>query len=415
MNHEQELPADLDNLIAGLRIENINLKLAAKQAEALLNDARKFTWDLLSPANLRLRIDAFLASQQGEQATAAENAQVGESFGEIGADGWRKIGKPAAVGAVSFGVGISSRLVVEAAQRHYEYSQDPAVEAERMQRISDFVASVREEHPEKAEGAQGERLIQTAPERIYLIVGAYCPRDVDFNELTEVSWCENDIDDGIEYVRADKARAAMAQPSPAPELERPEVVAYLNEWRHNDSGGIRVTPALSAMSEEGLQKEYGPQASVVRREPLMTVSQHNRIGLQWASLVHRAQAKADAAQARVAELEKQEPVAWRVATGNSWRSYDFASDARAAVEHWKRTFPNGEVEVQPLYAAPVAQAGQVPECFRLLLKHAHGMTTGVDWNNGTAASHHREPLGEAVVQCQAWLAAAPAQGGSADE
>lgn len=62
-----------------------------------------------------------------------------------------------------------------------------------------------------------------------------------------------------------------------PELEQPKVVAFLNEWRHRDQGGIRVTPALSAMSEEGLQKEYGPQASVVRREPLMTVAQHNRI------------------------------------------------------------------------------------------------------------------------------------------
>ncbi|SFC83430.1 hypothetical protein SAMN05216577_11157 [Pseudomonas citronellolis] len=66
------------------------------------------------------------------------------------------------------------------------------------------------QHTGQAEGAQGERIIQTAPERIYLIVGAECPRDVDFSELTEVSWCENDIDDGIEYVRADKAGAAQA-------------------------------------------------------------------------------------------------------------------------------------------------------------------------------------------------------------
>ncbi|WAB92022.1 hypothetical protein OSS47_28570 [Pseudomonas citronellolis] len=66
------------------------------------------------------------------------------------------------------------------------------------------------QHTEQAEGAQGERIVQTAPERIYLIVGAECPRDIDFSELTEVSWCENDIDDGIEYVRADKAGAVPA-------------------------------------------------------------------------------------------------------------------------------------------------------------------------------------------------------------
>lgn len=51
----------------------------------------------------------------------------------------------------------------------------------------------------------------------------------------------------------------------------------------------------------------------------------------------------------------------------------------------------------------------VPECFKQLLHHAHGLTMGVDWNKGTQAGRHREPLGEAVVQCQAWLAAAPAQ------
>ena len=60
-----------------------------------------------------------------------------------------------------------------------------------------------------------------------------------------------------------------------------------------------------------------------------------------------------------------------------------------------------------LNAAPVQQVS-VPECFTKLLHHAHGMTLGADWNKGTMASYHREPLGEAVVQCQAWLAAAPA-------
>lgn len=327
MNHEQELPADLDNLIAGLRIENINLKLAAKQAEALLNDARKFTWDLLSPANLRLRIDAFLASQQGEQATAAENAQVGESFGEIGADGWRKIGKPAAVGAVSFGVGISSRLVVEAAQRHYEYSQDPAVEAERMQRISDFVASVREEHPEKAEGAQGERLIQTAPERIYLIVGAYCPRDVDFNELTEVSWCENDIDDGIEYVRADKARAAMAQPSPAPELELERGTVYVEARLCSGCGHAGVNDGADGLSACGHCEWTGPQPS---KDECPDCLRQNCMSVACPECGGRYELVAEANVAAPVSQAGQVPEGWRVMRctssiqreGDKWEIYD---------------------------------------------------------------------------------------------
>lgn len=39
-------------------------------------------------------------------------------------DGWPKLTKPARVGNGTFGVGVSSRLVVEAAQRQHEYSQE---------------------------------------------------------------------------------------------------------------------------------------------------------------------------------------------------------------------------------------------------------------------------------------------------
>ncbi|MDU4249067.1 hypothetical protein [Pseudomonas sp.] len=52
-------------------IKQANLELVQgrlDQAEMLLRDAKQFTLDLLSPASLRLRIDEFLASQQVEQA-----------------------------------------------------------------------------------------------------------------------------------------------------------------------------------------------------------------------------------------------------------------------------------------------------------------------------------------------------------
>jgi len=39
-------------------------------------------------------------------------------------DGWAKLTKPARVGNGTFGVGVSSRLVVEAAQRQHEYAQE---------------------------------------------------------------------------------------------------------------------------------------------------------------------------------------------------------------------------------------------------------------------------------------------------
>lgn len=68
--------------------------------------------------------------------------QVPPAFGEIGADGWRKLGQPAMVGGVIFSPKLSSRLVVEAAQRHHEYSQQPEVEAERLERLRDLLNSV---------------------------------------------------------------------------------------------------------------------------------------------------------------------------------------------------------------------------------------------------------------------------------
>lgn len=50
---------------------------------------------------------------------------------------------------------------------------------------------------------------QTAPERIYLVIGEDCPQDITFRELCSrfddgVMWCEDKIDaNSIGYVRAD--------------------------------------------------------------------------------------------------------------------------------------------------------------------------------------------------------------------
>lgn len=65
-------------------------------------------------------------------------------------------------------------------------------------------------------------VIRTAPERIYLITGDECPRDANFADLSEVTWCEDDVGGGIEYVRADLAEAKLRA-----ELERrvPDVSA----------------------------------------------------------------------------------------------------------------------------------------------------------------------------------------------
>ncbi|XAI95230.1 hypothetical protein [Leptolyngbya phage Lbo-JY16] len=69
-----------------------------------------------------------------------------------------------------------------------------------------------------AAGSAVDRVVATAPERIYLIIGDDCPRDADFSELGEVAWCEEEAEQGIEYVRA----ALSAQQSSPERVSVPE-------------------------------------------------------------------------------------------------------------------------------------------------------------------------------------------------
>lgn len=62
------------------------------------------------------------------------------STAELGPDGWPKLTTPARVGGGTFGVGVSARLVVEAAQRLHQYTQDGTLAKAREQAGSMAVA-----------------------------------------------------------------------------------------------------------------------------------------------------------------------------------------------------------------------------------------------------------------------------------
>ncbi|HFL2768247.1 TPA: LysM peptidoglycan-binding domain-containing protein [Pseudomonas aeruginosa] len=116
--------------------------------------------------------------------------------------------------------------------------------------------------------------------------------------------------------QAGQARAALAQPSPAQaEAEQPEVVA----WQYRVTAGPQTGWSLWHPGKgEEFERSY-----TVERRPLMTVAQHERIvgALRadrdsWAEQAEQRLAdwdemrkERDAALARVAELERQEPVA----------------------------------------------------------------------------------------------------------
>lgn len=58
----------------------------------------------------------------------------------LASDQWPKLEKPALVGAGRFSIGLSARLVVEAAQRHYEYETTPENETLRIATGDNFLA-----------------------------------------------------------------------------------------------------------------------------------------------------------------------------------------------------------------------------------------------------------------------------------
>ncbi|EPZ6062887.1 hypothetical protein ACXHH4_005589 [Pseudomonas aeruginosa] len=163
-----------------------------------------------------------------------------------------------------------------------------------------------------------------------------------------------------------RARAALAQPSPAPELERPEVAEVAFVLRNigamdaEDIDGDNVD--LRFEDAEG--RDTGCDVSIVEyaEKAADLFEQHERIvgtlRAENAKLIEaldecdgdrwKLRSERDSALARVAELERQEPVATVAKVpGEDWNSLDFHRD----LQH-----------MQPgtkLYAAPVAQAQQL--------------------------------------------------------
>ncbi|MES4685381.1 hypothetical protein ACSLV1_31930 [Pseudomonas aeruginosa] len=247
---------------------------------------------------------------------------------------WPKLEKPAQVGAIRFHAGLSSRLVVEAAQRLYEFESTPEKEAERIERLQAF-----REQLDPLNLAQHAKAFNEAP-------------------------------------------AEALKPGQAEE-ERPKIVATLftpNEKVHDDIGFKAFAVAGDCDKDGG--EFYDP-------EKLMTVAQHERIvgalrtkadqlreALEWRKenqagqreLLRSVTAERDAALARVAELESklaelemQAPVAFL------YRGTDMGDQLTIIrLDHyWRPKYSTEEhdyIKGIPLYAAPVAQAQHsVPE------------------------------------------------------
>ncbi|MCO3023327.1 hypothetical protein FA250_28045 [Pseudomonas aeruginosa] len=272
-----------------------------------------------APARSEASFEEWLANElEGEDGQPVPAAVCDIALARRAFNHWPKLEQPAKVGGVRFSAGVSSQLVVEAAQRLYEFESTPEKEAERIERLQAF----RE---------------QLDPLNL-------APHAEAFNE----------------------APAEVLKPEQA---ERPEVV------------GVRYEDGTILSAEDcGIALEVCARVQT----PLMTVSQHERIvEARWnramdllldhvSRISEKFKAERDAALARVAELERQEPVAWMHDQPNRVDVIhrdvkDLLQRVPGSSRGIHRPLDVSEHYTIPLYAAPVAQAQHsVPEGWMLV-------------------------------------------------
>ncbi|HFH3202573.1 TPA: hypothetical protein ACGJTN_002771 [Pseudomonas aeruginosa] len=92
-----------------------------------------------APARSDTSFEEWLANElEGEDGQPVPAAVCDIALARRAFNHWPKLEQPARVGGVRFSAGVSSRLVVEAAQRLYEFESTPEKEAERIERLQAF-------------------------------------------------------------------------------------------------------------------------------------------------------------------------------------------------------------------------------------------------------------------------------------
>ncbi|MER1001060.1 hypothetical protein AAA597_17795 [Pseudomonas aeruginosa] len=145
-----------------------------------------------APARSEASFEEWLANElEGEDGQPVPAAVCDIALARRAFNHWPKLEQPAKVGGVRFSAGVSSRLVVEAAQRLYEFESTPEKEAERIDPEQELV-----------EQAGGDE--RAAFE---LFVRKHCGMPAHI----AVNWDAKFTNDAWEGWQA---RAALAQPSP---------------------------------------------------------------------------------------------------------------------------------------------------------------------------------------------------------
>ncbi|KSK47575.1 hypothetical protein [Pseudomonas aeruginosa] len=263
---------------------------------------------------------------------------------------WPKLEQPAKVGSVRFSAGVSSRLVVEAAQRLCEFESTPEKEAERIERLQAFreqldplnltphaeafnEAPAEALRPEQAEAKRPAVVGYRSMESGMVYEQDYGLKDPE--ALTTVAECDSIVGE----LRAEIAQLRQHK-NDYMDAGQETYRALQNEIREREAEIARLDGLVSGRTAER-------DAALARVAELKTMS-HN-----YCALLMDANAK-------LAELEKQEPI--------NLQHMAVAADGEL---RWMtgRKIDNCELYAMPdfgqapkLYAAPVAQAQHsVPE------------------------------------------------------
>ncbi|HEN8532948.1 TPA: hypothetical protein U8184_000310 [Pseudomonas aeruginosa] len=273
---------------------------------------------------------------------------------------WPKLEKPAQVGAVRFSAGVSSRLVVEAAQRLYEFESTPEKEAERIERLqafreqcfeplgTEFSKVLSDNLPDLLSTAQAEQAEAERPEVASLTADLYeiAERILEIAEGRPKAISTTLMAPVRDYRLKDAKAVARVMGE--------RLVALADRYVHHD----RVVGALRF---ERQQMDRAFTACINERDAA------NARLHEVATACATAEQGRDAALARVAELEAKlsDPTAvhqWQFS--NAW----FDGSEEVVLKAGKEGSP-----IRTLYAAPVAQAQRsVPEEFSFEYRHPNG-------------------------------------------
>ncbi|WP_260490757.1 hypothetical protein [Pseudomonas aeruginosa] len=303
-----------------------------------------------APARSETSFEEWLANElEGEDGQPVPAAVCDIALARRAFNHWPKLEQPAKVGGVRFSAGVSSRLVVEAAQRLYEFGSTPEKEAERI-----------DPEQESVEQAGGDERVKCAvcvdsgkvydisgegPWKCYACTGShevigYANGDELDNMLDDRTAVLSPVKTSFHTVPVYReARAALAQPSDEVVVTKNESGAIVSVTRQDKEGRV-----LSVIAESQPSPAQAEQAEAER--PIVSFEKYMQVMYDRDENAKRL----DAALARIAELEAKlsDPTAvhqWQFS--NAW----FDGSEEVVLKAGKEGSP-----IRTLYAAPVAQA-----------------------------------------------------------